>query len=162
MLVWALMEIRPKDTLRKIRQEAAIWRHHVRHAWDELREHVKASRPVFIESDRLTKPGALNPSILSVARARYRERLHEFRIPLIFGLLFLFGVMGGYALKSFALDHFTIGHEDYRLVPAERLYALNALREQALAGGASLTAPTKPNYPSCNEDVDLSVDESEL
>lgn len=159
------MEIRLKDALKKIRQEAAIWRHHIRHTWDEFREHVKASRPVSVEKierEEALELEGVKPSTFAIASARYQERLREFRTPLMFSFLFLFGVMGGYVLKSLALENFTIGHEDYRLVPAERLYALNTLREQALKGGASLTAPVKPNYPSCSEDVDISVNESEL
>lgn len=68
------------------------------------------------------------------------------------GGLALFGVsvLAGFGLKSFAHRTFTIGHEDYRLIPAERLYALNALREQALGTEASLTPDPVPTYPVCS------------
>lgn len=68
------------------------------------------------------------------------------------GGLVLFGisVLAGFGLKSLAHGMFTIGHEDYRLIPAERLYALNALREQTLGAEASLTPDPAPTYPVCS------------
>lgn len=77
------------------------------------------------------------------------------RFPILFralllAALFLVGLGIGIGLKSVAKEHVTIGHEDYRLVPVERLYALNALRETALEDGAALPVNEKQSYPSCS------------
>ncbi|MFZ1654997.1 MAG: hypothetical protein WBO92_00565 [Candidatus Moraniibacteriota bacterium] len=70
-------------------------------------------------------------------------------------IFFLFGVATGFGLKTLAQSSLTIGHEDYRLVPAERLYALNTLRERALAAGANLTVKTRAEYPACTDETGL-------
>lgn len=63
--------------------------------------------------------------------------------------LFLGGALVGFGFKTIAKDHLTIGHEDYRLIPSERLYALNAVRERALESGASLPVAARETYPVC-------------
>ena len=69
--------------------------------------------------------------------------------------LFLVSVAAGFGLKVLTQSSLTIGHEDYRLVPAERLYALNTLRERALAAGANLTVKTRAEYPACTDETGL-------
>gem|GEM_PF-6107816 len=69
--------------------------------------------------------------------------------PVFFFLLFLSSIALGYGLKTLTEPRFAIGHRDYTLLPKERLYDLNALREEALRNGARLTVAEKPVYPSC-------------
>lgn len=71
--------------------------------------------------------------------------------------LFFIGVLVGFGAKTMAEDGLVIGHSDYRLLPAERLYTLNELREEALAAGASLPVEPKKVYPACGEAEDLSL-----
>lgn len=65
-------------------------------------------------------------------------------------VLLVVGIGIGIGLKSVAEKSLTIGHEDYHLVPTNRLYALNALREQALDDGAVLPISEERSYPACN------------
>lgn len=77
---------------------------------------------------------------------------------MIWLFLFVAGIAFGAGLKALSDGYLTIGHEDYRLVPTERLYALNELREQALEDGATLPVNEKKRYPACG----LESDETEL
>lgn len=90
-----------------------------------------------------------------LSRLQHLRHTHRSQIihSLWFPVLFLFGIGCGYAAKSWAENTITIGHEDYRLVSAEKLYELNTLREQALQNGAALPVETKPTYPACSEEV---------
>ncbi|MFZ1627226.1 MAG: hypothetical protein WAT81_05505 [Candidatus Moraniibacteriota bacterium] len=65
--------------------------------------------------------------------------------------LFFIGVFGGIGLKTVALEYLVIGHGDYRLLPSERLYSLNELREKALDAGARLPVEPRQAYPACGE-----------
>ncbi|MFA9261940.1 MAG: hypothetical protein ACEQSB_01085 [Undibacterium sp.] len=156
------MEKKPQYYIAKIRQAMAVWHHRSRHMLDEFQERFAASRPILPETPLAPSGPKSEPSPVRSMLTEYWGKHPEWRTSLFLSGLFLLGVIGGYTLKSFAADSFTIGHDDYRLVSSDRLYALNVLRERALAGGATLTAPTKPNYPTCSEDVDISVNESEL
>lgn len=74
------------------------------------------------------------------------------------GALFALFVFVGYGMKTLAHTSFTIGHEDFRLLPAEQLYGLNTLRERALDAGARLTIDAAPVYPACvaaSDDIPL-------
>lgn len=75
------------------------------------------------------------------------------RIPHIvfWGMLFALGLVAGSFAKNLAHEHLTIGHEDYRLIPADRLYSLNALRDKALAQGAALPIAEPREYPACRD-----------
>jgi hypothetical protein len=75
-------------------------------------------------------------------------------------VLFVLSFGLGIGLKSAAHTVVTIGYADYRLMPAERLYDLNVLRERALENGATLPVQEKREYPACSlsslDDVDPS------
>ena len=64
--------------------------------------------------------------------------------------LFLGGVLAGVGLRTLTEERLAIGHEDYRLMPTDKLYALNELREKALDAGASLLVEPKKTYPVCD------------
>lgn len=153
------MENELKQQLTRIRLATIALRHNVRHAFDEFRERFAAWRP----TDTTLPPlSALEPetkkSPLPILSFNHHLVLRSAFITLLFGLSVILGVV----LKSSADERFTIGHEDYRLTPAEQLYNLNELRERALANGAPLTVDPKPTYPVCTDDIDVSVDEAAL
>jgi hypothetical protein len=83
------------------------------------------------------------------------RRFPELSRTFFLAALLVAGVGIGMGLKSVAKESLTIGHADYRLVPAERLYALNALREQALEAGATLPVNEQQSYPACSVLTDL-------
>jgi hypothetical protein len=82
---------------------------------------------------------------------RFSERL-TFRAPsreTLFVLFFVASILIGMWLKLSAEQTITIGHDDYRLPPAEILYDLNHLQAAALERGASLAIDPRPVYPAC-------------
>ncbi len=83
--------------------------------------------------------------------AMYRQSLRPVPPSVGLGLLFILSVVAGIGLKTWAKTTITIGHEDYRLIPVERLSSLNEFREQALAEGSSLTIETRTEHPSCSD-----------
>ena len=124
-----------------------------------LQAHFAKIRPAIeigSEAKRSSEPTELVESnVPPVARLKLFWDAHRARLirSLWFPVLFLLGIGVGYSVKSWAENTVTIGHEDYRLVPAEKLYELNTLREAALDNGASLAVETKPVYPSCSEEI---------
>lgn len=125
MLVWATMEFTPQKILAR------------------FKEHLFSLRPTVEE---------LSHDYRDI-RTDFRGFFHRFpkvsRI-LLLSVFLVIGVGIGTNIKLVAKEHLTIGHEDYRLVPAERLYALNTLREEALERGASLPLNEKQSYPACS------------
>lgn len=119
------MEFIPKTFVARVKERLASWRPTV----DELSHDYR--------------------DIRSDIRVFFR-RFPELSRVLFLSLLFILGVSFGFGLKSLAKERLTIGHEDYHLVPAERLYALNTLREQALREGATLPVNEKQSYPACS------------
>ena len=74
-------------------------------------------------------------------------------------LLLIVSFVSGLGIKTVA-DTMTIGHEDYRLIPANRLIALNTLHDQALEAGAALPVAVRKTYPACGpESVIPSLEE---
>lgn len=102
---------------------------------------------------------SLRPTVDELSRD-YRDIQTDFRglsrhFPRLSQRLFLsallvIGVGVGAGLKLVAKERFTIGHEDYHLMPMERLYALNALRDAALEDGAALPVNERESYPACS------------
>lgn len=74
---------------------------------------------------------------------------------LFLSALFVLSLGLGLGLKSFSEEYLAIGHGDYRLIPADRLYALNELRERALERGAVLPVSEQRSYPACSVLTDL-------
>ena len=125
MLVWALMKFTPRISIDRIKELLASWRPTVSELSHDYRD-------IRIDVQRLFN-----------------------RSPVLLRRLFLFallvaGIGIGTGLKLMAKEKLTIGHEDYHLVPSERLYSLNTLREQALNGGATLPVNEKRSYPACS------------
>lgn len=90
-------------------------------------------------------------------RQRFQIIRGGFIIPIKTGIperfwlaFFLAGFALGLGIKELASTNFTIGYDDYRLPPKERLFDLNASREKALVNGSELTEPKqKTEYPHC-------------
>ncbi len=61
-------------------------------------------------------------------------------------LIFLVGVIAGAGLKTLAWNSITIGHDDYTLLPAARLYDLNQVERDALEK-ASVPPNQEDNTP---------------
>lgn len=124
-----------------------------------LQAHLAKIRPA--EMTPLTGSGAavsnLDEPSKTAPLSRLKSLWETHRVQLArtlwFPVLFLLGIGLGYSAKTWAENTITIGHEDYRLVKAEKLYELNTLREQALENGAALPVETKPTYPSCSEEM---------
>lgn len=159
MLVFALMENELRKQMIKLRHTAAFVSHRLRHAWDEFCERFASWRPTQLSSP--VSPETPQKSLRTVW-SDYREGHPNLLQQGLCSLLFLVSIGVGFSLKSWAEDHILIGHEDYRLIPAEQLYALNVLREKALQNGAPLTVESKPVYPACEEDADIAIDEGAL
>lgn len=153
------MENELKQQLTRLRLATIAMRHNVRHAFDEFRERFASWRPTETEAVPVTESRPGSETSWTVRFSTHRRALfHGVALALLFGL----SVAAGMSLKSWADGRITIGHEDYRLVPAERLYDLNALREKALANGTPLAVDTKPVYPVCSDDIDVPIDEAAL
>ncbi len=135
MLVWATMEFTPRTFLARLKQHLASWRPTV----DELSHDYRDIRADF--------QGIFH-------------RFPDLSRGLFLAALFVAGIGIGIGLKSVAEERVTIGHEDYHLIPAERLYALNALRTRALEEGAVLPLNEKRSYPACS--ILTGLDEEEL
>lgn len=125
MLACRAMEFNPQTLLARLKERLASWRPTV----DEISHDYRDIRADF--------------------RSFFR-RFPELSRTLFLAALLVAGTTLGIGLKSVAKEHLTIGHADYRLVPAERLYALNTLREQALEKGAALPLNEKQSYPACS------------
>ena len=119
------MEFKPETLIARLKERFASWRPTV----DEISHDYRDIRADF---------------------QGFFRRFPELSRTLFLAAIFVAGIAIGIGLKSAAKEHLTIGHADYRLVPAERLYALNTLREQALERGASLPLNEKQSYPACS------------
>lgn len=119
------MEFNPQTLLARFKERFASWRPTV----DEISHDYRDIRADF--------------------RGFFR-RFPELSRTLFLAAILVAGTTLGIGLKSVAKEHLTIGHADYHLVPAERLYALNTLREQALEKGAALPLNEKQSYPACS------------
>ncbi len=125
MLVWPAMEKNP--------QKLAAW----------LREKIASWRPISPDT-------SLHPSsLLRWIRVSLRPLPSQHQRVLRGMLLFLLGIVIGIGVKSAAETRITIGHEDYRLIPPDQLYALNLLRNQALDRGVKIPLNEKKTYPAC-------------
>lgn len=64
--------------------------------------------------------------------------------------LFMFGLVIGFGVKSWAENHITIGYEDYKIQSRGELYDLNALKIKVQNEQANPTVSNKKVYPACN------------
>lgn len=63
----------------------------------------------------------------------------------------LLGVVLGVGLKAGAGEYVTIGYDDYRLRSTNERFDLNAVQDDVLGDGGSLTQPeNERTYPACS------------
>ena len=125
MLVWALMKFTPRISIDRIKELLASWRPTVSELSHDYRD-IRIDVQGF-----LARFPALSRTIFFLA-------------------LLVAGIGIGTGLKFIAKEKLTIGHEDYHLIPSERLYSLNTLRERAIQEGATLPVNEKRSYPACS------------
>lgn len=124
------MEFNPQTFIARLKERFVSWRPTVSEISHDYRDIATDFRTFFRRSSTLARG-------------------------IFYAVLLLIGIGLGIGSKLAAESGLTIGHEDYRLVPAERLYALNALREQALEKGAALPVSEKRSYPACSVRIGL-------
>jgi hypothetical protein len=78
-------------------------------------------------------------------RAEYTRR--DFVV--FFFIAFLFGM----GIKSFAIQNFTIGFEDYKLAPKESLYDMNVVQQKVVERGSSALKDDPRKGGTCSESL---------
>lgn len=71
-------------------------------------------------------------------RATVSNFLKKEHTPRTLAILFVLAILMGATVKSAVSDTLTIGFEDYKLLPAEKLVDLNGVQKQVLGEGGSL------------------------